>query len=181
MSQTADREEMIDFSEPIFDIIGISVLMQKPKLPQNFQFARVLEAMVWPFLIVAYILSSTLIAIFDKLKTKVSRNEKKERYLTFNESLWLCFGILTSQGSSKSPKNLPGRIVVTVWWLFSFMLVAAYAAHVACIFIVSRAEVPIESFSKLSNQFKVRFAPIKGTSTENFFYKLKETENKFAE
>ena len=63
----AEREAVIDFTIPYYDLVGISILMKKSQTPTSlFKFMQVFEIKVWICILVAYILTAILMWIFDK-------------------------------------------------------------------------------------------------------------------
>ena len=51
----AERENVIDFTVPYYDLVGITILMKKPKAKtQLFKFLTVLDSSVWGCIIAAY-------------------------------------------------------------------------------------------------------------------------------
>lgn len=55
MSVTAEREAVIDFSVPYFDLVGITIMMKKIELERTiFRFLTVLETNVWLYIIATY-------------------------------------------------------------------------------------------------------------------------------
>lgn len=55
MSVTAEREAVIDFTVPYYDLVGITILMKKIELERTvFRFLTVLETSVWLCIIAAY-------------------------------------------------------------------------------------------------------------------------------
>ncbi len=51
----AERETVIDFTVPYYDLVGITILMKKPKVPTSlFKFLSVLEDSVWGCILAAY-------------------------------------------------------------------------------------------------------------------------------
>lgn len=36
---------------------------------------------------------------------------------------------ITPQGGGESPKNISGRMVVAIWWIFGFIVIACYTAN----------------------------------------------------
>lgn len=52
---TAVRDEVVDFTVPIFDLVGISILVKNVPLPNDyFKFVHVFETEVWLCIILAY-------------------------------------------------------------------------------------------------------------------------------
>lgn len=55
LSVMAERENVIDFTVPYYDLVGITILMKKPKAKtQLFKFLTVLDSSVWGCIIAAY-------------------------------------------------------------------------------------------------------------------------------
>lgn len=78
---TESRELIVDFTEPIFDLIGIGVLMKKPpRQSHTWMFISVLENGVWISVIAAYLFTSILLAIFDRYSPYSYRN-KPQKYV----------------------------------------------------------------------------------------------------
>ena len=66
-SVMAERESVIDFTIPYYDLVGISILMKKTKVDTFlFKFMEVFDSNVWICILVAYIITSFLLWIFDK-------------------------------------------------------------------------------------------------------------------
>lgn len=56
ISIMAERETAIDFTVPFYDLVGIAILMKKPKSPSAlFKFLTVLEDEVWLCILAAYL------------------------------------------------------------------------------------------------------------------------------
>ena len=160
LSVMAERENVIDFTVPFYDLVGITILMKKPKNPTSlFKFLSVLDDSVWGCILAAYFVTSVLMWIFDRWSPYSYQNnmekyedDDEKRYFNFKESLWFCMTSLTPQGGGEAPKNLSGRLVAATWWLFSFIIIASYTANLAAFLTVSRSEIPVESLHDLAMQ-----------------------------
>ena len=55
LSVMAERENVVDFTVPYYDLVGITILMKKPKTATSlFKFLTVLENDVWLCILAAY-------------------------------------------------------------------------------------------------------------------------------
>lgn len=55
MSVMAERENVVDFTVPYYDLVGITILMKLPRTPTSlFKFLTVLENDVWLSILAAY-------------------------------------------------------------------------------------------------------------------------------
>lgn len=64
----AERETVVDFTVPYYDLVGLSILMKKPEIkPSLFKFLTVLETNVWGCILAAYFFTSFLMFVFDRL------------------------------------------------------------------------------------------------------------------
>ncbi|KAK7085043.1 hypothetical protein SK128_002474 [Halocaridina rubra] len=189
LSVMAERENVVDFTVPYYDLVGITILMKKPEVPTSlFKFLTVLEPEVWICILFAYGFTSILLYIFDRFSPYSYQNNKEKykdddekREFTLKECLWFCMTSLTPQGGGEAPKNLSGRLVAATWWLFGFIIIASYTANLAAFLTVSRLDTPIESLDDLSNQYKVQYAPMNGTATMTYFERMAYIEHKFYE
>ena len=63
----AEREKVIDYTVPYYDMVGLAILIRKVKdEPANWMFFNVLKPEVWGCILGAYVLSSLLLWVFDR-------------------------------------------------------------------------------------------------------------------
>eukprot|EP00081_Caenorhabditis_elegans_P011196 NP_001337311.1 GLutamate Receptor family (AMPA) [Caenorhabditis elegans] len=187
LSVMAERENDVDFTVPYYDLVGTTILMKKADVEYSlFKFMKVLEWPVWLCIVAAYLFTSILLWIFDRF-SPYSFTNNKERYqndiekrqFSLKECLWFCMTSLTPQGGGEAPKNISGRLVAATWWLFGFIIIASYTANLAAFLTVSRLEQPISSLDDLAKQYKIEYAPIKGSASETYFRRMAEIEETF--
>ena len=67
ISVMAEREYVIDYTVPYYDLVGLTILMKKVKVPTSlFKFLSVLEDSVWGCILGAYFITSVLLWVFDR-------------------------------------------------------------------------------------------------------------------
>ncbi|XP_066245582.1 ionotropic receptor 25a-like [Euwallacea similis] len=189
LSVMAERENVIDFTVPYYDLVGITILMKLPETPTSlFKFLTVLENEVWLCILAAYFFTSFLMWVFDRWSPYSYQNnrekykdDEEKREFNLKECLWFCMTSLTPQGGGEAPKNLSGRLVAATWWLFGFIIIASYTANLAAFLTVSRLDTPIESLDDLSKQYKIQYAPINSSSTMTYFQRMADIEGRFYE
>ncbi|ESO98322.1 hypothetical protein LOTGIDRAFT_114647 [Lottia gigantea] len=188
ISVMAERENVVDFTVPYYDLVGLTILMKKPEFDYTLgKFLTVLDEDVWFCIIGAFFLFSILICVFDKLSPFSYQNNTVDwngegtepRVFTLKEGIWFCMMSLTPQGGGETPRALSGRLVAATWWLFGFIIIATYTANLAAFLTVSRLETPIESLDDLSKQFKVKYAPMNGSNALIYFKRMQEIEHRF--
>lgn len=75
LSVMAERELVIDFTVPFYDLVGIQILVKKPEVPRDiFKFLTVLDGEVWLSIMVAYFVTSFVIFLFDRLSPYSHKN-----------------------------------------------------------------------------------------------------------
>ncbi|KPJ17158.1 Glutamate receptor, ionotropic kainate 2 [Papilio machaon] len=181
LSVMAERENVVDFTVPYYDLVGITIMMKLPRTPTSlFKFLTVLENDVWLSILAAYFFTSFLMWAFDKWSPYSYQNNREKykdddekREFTLKECLWFCMTSLTPQGGGEAPKNLSGRLLAATWWLFGFIIIASYTANLAAFLTVSRLDTPIESLDDLSKQYKTihRYIPFQFKYKPEFFVK----------
>uniref|UniRef100_A0ABK9MJX4 Ionotropic receptor 25a n=1 Tax=Glossina morsitans morsitans TaxID=37546 RepID=A0ABK9MJX4_GLOMM len=189
MSVMAEREIVIDYTVPYYDLVGITIMMQRPSAPSSlFKFLTVLETNVWLCILAAYFFTSFLMWIFDRWSPYSYQNNREKykdddekREFNLKECLWFCMTSLTPQGGGEAPKNLSGRLVAATWWLFGFIIIASYTANLAAFLTVSRLDTPVESLDDLAKQYKILYAPLNGSSAMTYFERMANIEQMFYE
>ncbi|XP_054258118.1 ionotropic receptor 25a-like [Macrosteles quadrilineatus] len=184
---TAERENVIDYTVPYYDLVGITILMKKPQTPTSlFKFLTVLESEVWLCILGAYFFTSFLMWAFDRYSPYSYQNNKEkykeddeQREFNLRECLWFCMTSLTPQGGGEAPKNMSGRLVAATWWLFGFIIIASYTANLAAFLTVSRLDTPVESLEDLSKQYKIQYAPLEGSWVQTYFQRMADIEQRF--
>uniref|UniRef100_A0A0K0DSZ2 Ionotropic glutamate receptor C-terminal domain-containing protein n=1 Tax=Strongyloides stercoralis TaxID=6248 RepID=A0A0K0DSZ2_STRER len=185
----AEREIDIDYTIPYYDLVGTTILMKKTVVDNSlFKFLQVLELPVWGAILGSYFLTSILLWIFNRISPYSYTNLSKKlenlelenkRKFTLKECLWFCLTSLTPQGGGETPLNASGRFLAATWWVFGFIIIATYTANLAAFLTVSRLEQPISSLDDLANQYKIDYAPIKGSAAETYFKRMALIEEKF--
>jgi len=143
MSVMAEREIVIDFTVPYYDLVGITIMMQRPSSPSSlFKFLTVLETNVWLCILAAYFFTSFLMWIFDRWSPYSYQNnrekykdDEEKREFNLKECLWFCMTSLTPQGGGEAPKNLSGRLVAATWWLFGWVILLSFYKNVLYLII----------------------------------------------
>jgi hypothetical protein len=106
----AERENVIDFTVPYYDLVGLTILLKRPEFEYElFKFLVVLDEDVWLCIIASYFLFSGLLYVFDKLSPYSYQNNKEKfqnvtpepRVFTIKEGIWFCMMSLTPQGLSE--------------------------------------------------------------------------------
>ncbi|XP_074641312.1 ionotropic receptor 25a-like [Tubulanus polymorphus] len=188
LSLTAERESVIDFTIPYYDLVGITILMQKPTFEYRlFKFMTVLENDVWLCVLSAFFFVSLLLFVFDKYSPYSYQNNRDKwdgdgdepRVFSLKEGLWFCMTSLTPQGGGEVPRAISGRLIAATWWLFGFIMIATYTANLAAFLTVQRLETPIESLDDLAKQFQTKYAPQESTSAQVYFKRMADIEAKF--
>lgn len=64
---------------------------------------------------------------------------------------------------------MSGRIVGSVWWFFTLILISSYTANLAAFLTAERMQSPIESAEDLAKQTEIKYGTLEGGSTKDFF------------
>uniref|UniRef100_A0A336MVV7 CSON005520 protein n=1 Tax=Culicoides sonorensis TaxID=179676 RepID=A0A336MVV7_CULSO len=212
MTITSERERVIDFSKP-FMSLGISIMIKKPvkQNPGVFSFLNPLSKEIWICVIFSYIGVSVVLYIVSRFSPqewrlltddKNSHNSHNNAPMfnsntvvndfSFYNAFWFSLTSFMQQGCDISPRSLSGRIVGSVWWFFTLILISSYTANLAAfltgnIFIfqqtkyftlsyfflnaVERMVTKINSAEDLAAQTEVEYGTMLHGSTYEFFRK----------
>ncbi|XP_017787276.1 PREDICTED: glutamate receptor 1-like isoform X2 [Nicrophorus vespilloides] len=187
MTITSERERVIDFSKP-FMSLGISIMIKKPvkQKPGVFSFLNPLSREIWVSVIFSYIGVSIVLFIVSRFSPYEWRllhltgehrdpsgqhgphNSMANDFSMLN-SLWFALGAFMQQGCDISPRSISGRIVGSVWWFFTLILISSYTANLAAFLTVERMVAPINSPEDLVSQTEVQYGTLYHGATWDFF------------
>ncbi|XP_024083533.1 glutamate receptor 1 [Cimex lectularius] len=200
MTITSERERVIDFSKP-FMSLGISIMIKKPvkQKPGVFSFLNPLSKEIWVCVIFSYIGVSIVLFIVSRFSPYewrlLSYGDEAHHHglhhtvppgpanaanvlandFSIMNSLWFSLGAFMQQGCDISPRSISGRIVGSVWWFFTLILISSYTANLAAFLTVERMVAPINSPEDLASQTEVQYGTLYHGSTWDFFRKSQIT------
>ena len=67
-----DREMVIDYTVPYYDMVGFTILIRKVKEIDIWKFLNVMEPEVWCCILGAYFISSLLLWVFERYLERVA-------------------------------------------------------------------------------------------------------------
>ncbi|CAF1193179.1 unnamed protein product [Rotaria sordida] len=174
---TSQRESVVDFSKPWMNL-GISILISKPEKPKPgvFSFTAPLSNDIWMCVTFAYIGVSVilfLVSRFSPYEWSIEDETTPQLSNKFSilNTLFFALAAFMQQGVDFIPRSISGRLVASVWWYFSMILVSSYTANLAAFLTVQRMVIPIESVEELSRSTEIKYGILRGGSTQTFFEK----------
>ncbi|KAL8574342.1 hypothetical protein ACOMHN_059138 [Nucella lapillus] len=170
---TADRERVVDFTKP-FMSLGISIMIKRPinHKAHVFSFMDPLSYEIWMCIVFAYIGVSVvlfLVSRFSPNEWHLSGEHAITNDFSISNSLWFSLGAFMQQGCDISPRSMSGRIVGSVWWFFTLIIISSYTANLAAFLTVERMLTPIDSAEDLAKQTDIQYGTIESGSTASFF------------
>ncbi|XP_022240427.1 glutamate receptor 1-like isoform X1 [Limulus polyphemus] len=177
---TSARERVIDFTKPYMSL-GISIMIKKPmkKKPGVFSFLNPLSKKIWMCIILAYLGVSFVLFLVSRFSPVEWRFEEAflgpsvSNDFSLMNSLWFSLGAFMQQGCDVCPRSVSGRIVGSVWWFFTLIIISSYTANLAAFLTVERMVTPINSADDLSKQTEVEYGTLRFSSTQEFFKRSK--------
>lgn len=175
---TAERENAVDFTMPFMNL-GISILFEKPKKldPELFSFMQPFSGGVWACLFACFFLVAFSLFTMGRLSPAewdnpfpcIEEPEVLINQFSFKNAMWFSIGALLQQGSEIAPKAPSTRIVASLWWFFTLIMVSSYTANLAAFLTIENPSPLIESVADLVAG-KVAYGAKKGGSTLGKYY-----------
>ncbi|KAI3378177.1 hypothetical protein SNEBB_004647, partial [Seison nebaliae] len=170
----ADRERVIDFSMP-FMSLGISIMIKKPEKqkPGVFSFMNPLSGDIWICIMIAYAFVTLVLFLVSRFSpyewgADPSRPGQVTNVFTVNNSLWFSMGAFMRQSIDFCPRSTSGRIVASVWWFFTLIIISSYTANLAAFLTIERLVTPINSVEDLARQTEIKYGAVESGSTRQF-------------
>ncbi|XP_040071934.1 glutamate receptor ionotropic, kainate 2 isoform X2 [Ixodes scapularis] len=176
------REQAVDFTMPFMNT-GISILFRKPLIGDAplFSFLFPFSVDVWLYMLTAYLALSLwycLLGRFSPMENKHTFGENCEpkdlddiaEELGMTNRFWFAIGSLMQQGSDLNPSAVSTRIIASIWWFFTLIMISSYTANLAAFLTAQRLTSPIENVNDLAKQTKIDYGCLESGSTKTFFH-----------
>lgn len=178
---TSGREKTIDFTHPVL-YAGLRILY---KIPSSWTEGEPFALMLTPFTVGLWIMVLLMFIAVSVLFYVIGRFSPYEDHafvgkaatyegLTLVNSFLYVFSSLTFQGYTAAPRSMSGRVLAAFWWMFTMLVIAAYTASLAAIFLAMKPSVktlPFATFDELSKQNEVAYGIVKNGSTMRYLQK----------
>lgn len=158
MSVMAERENVIDFTVPFYEQVGIAIMMHMPIIDADyFRFLVVMESEVWLYKVAAFVVTSLALWLCERFSPFSNQNQQRqhsqpltgeqqhERVFGLKESMWFCLMSLTPQGGGKLPLSMSAQCVAATWWLYAYVIlqICSQIVFLSETYIVnSHAQIP---------------------------------------
>lgn len=183
-SLSLSLSQVVDYTIPYYKDNGFTIMMRRDNKTIPFLwFITILDHHVWLNFIVAFLVTSILIYLFERYSPlsytnapERYRDEPDPRFASLRGCLWFCAMSLTPNGGGATPKNLSGKLAAVIWWTFGLIIVAAYSANLAAYRTLDRLERHIQTIDDLRRQYQVDYSTVIDSPTYRHFESLKANE-----
>ncbi|MFP5260120.1 MAG: transporter substrate-binding domain-containing protein, partial [Acidobacteriota bacterium] len=164
LSLTAEREAVMDFSQPFFYTgLGIAVPMQSDGLVMRIGRALLSERLLHYIgsLLALLLLVGTLVWLIERRRNPEHFRPDRRG---IGDGMWWSAVTMTSVGyGDATPKTLFGRILGMIWMFASVVLLASFTAGVASLLTVDSLSGRVQGVDDLH---KVRTGVVAGSAAE---------------
>ncbi|XP_047025434.1 glutamate receptor ionotropic, kainate 3-like [Helicoverpa zea] len=175
---TAVRQSGIDFSTP-FMTLGIGILYKEPSKqpPEMFSFMAVFSKEVWYYMMLIQLALGVTMIFVGRISNKEWQNpvpciespEELNNQFSFANSVWLIIGSVMQQGSEIAPIAIGPRMITSVWWFFTMVMVASYVGTLVAFLTVEKNVLPFETVQELYESKSITYGAKEKGSTKQFF------------
>nr|XP_015192749.1 PREDICTED: probable glutamate receptor [Lepisosteus oculatus] len=172
LTVTAVREKAIEMTKPFMQT-GIGIILRKDLVTSEanfFEFLNPFSKETWIGILIAYLVTAFCLCIVARMSPcEWSEPQSEDNHFTLLHSLWYAAGALTLQGAGPQPKALSVRVISTIWWLFTVVLLASYIANFSSMLGSDTTQFSIGSFEDLAKQDVIEYGTLRTSSTLAFF------------
>ncbi|XP_072932713.1 glutamate receptor ionotropic, kainate 3-like [Epargyreus clarus] len=175
---TGQRQKGIDFSTP-FMTLGIGILYKEPSKqpPEMFSFMAVFSKEVWYYMVLVQLGLGVIMIFVGRISHKEWQNpvpcieqpEELSNQFSFANSVWLIIGSVMQQGSEIAPIALAPRMITSVWWFFTMIIMASYVGTLVAFLTVEKNVLPFQTVEELYNHKSISYGAKSKGSTIQFF------------
>ncbi|XP_067670124.1 glutamate receptor-like [Haliotis asinina] len=193
------RSRVIRYTQPYLSS-GIRILYTKPS---DWLVTHSFFLLLQPFSLWMWVILAVILAVITALFTVIVRYSPYEKWSfilgtedeeplgerSLSSALFHTLSTLMWQRSRCLPRSSSGRILTSVWWLFSILVLVSFTSSLTALFLSHESSiysVPFTSFEELVQQQDVSFGCVKNghiasylqTSQEPLAKRLWEQINK---
>ncbi|XP_063363019.1 glutamate receptor ionotropic, kainate 3-like [Cydia amplana] len=175
---TSNRLKAIDFLTP-FMSLGIAILYREPSKqpPAMFSFMEVFAPEVWYYMVLIQLLLGVIMILVGRLSHKEWQNpqpciedpEELSNQFSFANSVWLIIGSVMQQGSEIAPIAFAPRMITSIWWFFTMIMVASYVGTLVAFLVVEKNVLPFKDAYDLYETKNIMYGAKDTGSTIQFF------------
>ncbi|XP_050679076.1 glutamate receptor ionotropic, kainate 2-like isoform X2 [Leptidea sinapis] len=175
---TAERQSGIDFSTP-FMSLGVGILYKEPSKqpPEMFQFMAVFSDEVWYNMVLVQSALGVVMIFVGRISHKewqnpvpcVEQPEELSNQFSLANSVWLIIGSVMQQGSEIAPIALAPRVITSVWWFFTMVIVASYVGTLVAFLTIEKNVMPFQTIEELYAHKSISYGCKSKGSTKQFF------------
>ncbi|XP_026332731.1 glutamate receptor 1-like [Hyposmocoma kahamanoa] len=170
LTVTLERESVVDFSKPF---LSFNIKAYGNKNSRDnwsiFSFLRPLSNEVWVCIVLSMFAVGIVLYLVSRFspyewrvvsisETPNSDNpdvtDTKTQVInefSFGNSLWFTLGSFMQQGSDISPRSVSGRLVGSVWWFFTLIVISSYTANLTTYLTVTRMGGTVSKYEQVAN------------------------------
>ncbi|VVD05443.1 unnamed protein product, partial [Leptidea sinapis] len=172
------KQSGIDFSTP-FMSLGVGILYKEPSKqpPEMFQFMAVFSDEVWYNMVLVQSALGVVMIFVGRISHKewqnpvpcVEQPEELSNQFSLANSVWLIIGSVMQQGSEIAPIALAPRVITSVWWFFTMVIVASYVGTLVAFLTIEKNVMPFQTIEELYAHKSISYGCKSKGSTKQFF------------
>ncbi|XP_044019376.1 glutamate receptor ionotropic, kainate 2-like [Aphidius gifuensis] len=134
---------------PMLTQIELKAMMKRPdKSALGINFLAPFTKQVWILIVIAVIISGPIFFGIIYLRSYLWKHSKTDNY-TFLQCVWFTYGATLKQGSTRTPKTDPIRVLFASWWIFIGLLASFYTANLSAIIYLPKFTLPYHSITDI--------------------------------
>ncbi|CAF1433013.1 unnamed protein product [Adineta ricciae] len=167
---TADRQQIVSFSNSIFDNSLRIIMRQITDDPIDLLlFMKPFSRNLWLTLLGTNIYAGLLVCLLEKQENDALQHRSFISLIAMG--LWYAFGVIVGYGVDFHVRTAAGRLLTVGLYIVSIVFVATYTANLASYLTISNSQDPVSSVDDIKNG-KLSFNRIGirvGTAAEDYY------------
>ncbi|GFY62987.1 probable glutamate receptor [Trichonephila inaurata madagascariensis] len=175
MSNTYDRQKVVDFSFPYL-IDSIIFITATPKnLQRELPFVNPFQSLVWIYLLISLVLSGFALSILS-IPITGNKNGKESFFGRWFKEIRKIFALLLGQGRYDYYRSNKVRVFMYLWSLSKLVLVFSYLSDLLASLMIPIKERPLKNVQELNDAVvaeKYKFGTLNGSYLLNYLMEFK--------
>ncbi|XP_048259258.1 glutamate receptor ionotropic, kainate 3-like [Haliotis rufescens] len=169
LNPTSERQAVVDFSYPMStDVITVLLTKNDSQSEKWRTYLQPFSQPVYGFIGLSFVLATIMLTVLERCSPRTLGPRRVSSKSLWDMS-WHMLGSLFAQGGVDPPRSRPGNVMMSFWWLFSFIMATVYSGNLIA-FLTINVEHPLsDGLEDIVNRGDYTYGYVGGSSYDTFF------------
>ncbi|XP_046572350.1 glutamate receptor ionotropic, kainate 4-like [Haliotis rubra] len=169
LNPTSERQAVVDFTYPMSnDFITVLFTKNDSRTEKWMTFLQPFSRPVYGLIGLSVVLATIMLTVLESYSPR-TLGSRRMSSKSLQDMSWHMIGSLFAQGGDAPPSSLPGHVMMSFWWLFTFIMASVYCGNLTAFLTFSIEHPPLDGLEDLVSNSDYTYGYVGGSSYDTFF------------